>query len=158
MDSRNLYQLKNLFVWPLPSQLPLLPIMIDLINPINSGVKPVFVPKVLYSSDNEKIISALQTHAQSDNKSLSCMLCCKMFKNHKGLRQHHGKIHQTFEKIHECTICTKKFNTKFAVKFHIEQVHQENKKVKCSSCELVLYNKYAFERHKKRAHFSECLI
>lgn len=86
----------------------------------------------------------------SKNSKVQCPDCLSEFSSYKGMRQHHGKIHQ-IERKAKCKLCSKKFKDNYAVKFHKRQVHEKSTQKICFLCEKSFYNKYSY-----RMHFGKC--
>ena len=60
---------------------------------------------------------------------LKCEICCKDFKNIRGLKNHFNTVHD-LEKEYKCNICQKVFNIQSQLNSHVKIVHG-NKKHKC---------------------------
>lgn len=151
METSKNGELECLFIWPFAQQIPFLPHILAFGETINEDIKPNFIPKILIHKD-EELDKGLNLSLHHDERNITCGVCGRGFKNYKGLKQHMGKLHSAMDKIHKCSLCDKKFKSKFGVKFHLEQVHEDKKKVKCLICYMVLYNKYAFEKHNHVVH------
>ncbi|OMJ75436.1 hypothetical protein SteCoe_25403 [Stentor coeruleus] len=102
---------------------------------------------LLHSDTKASEIPALESPKTS---KVQCPDCISEFSTYKGMRQHHGKIHQIERKV-KCKLCSKKFKDNYAVKFHKRQVHEKSTQKTCFFCIKTFYNKYSY-----KMHFDKC--
>ncbi|CAG9331462.1 unnamed protein product [Blepharisma stoltei] len=146
MESSNSNPKSSMMIWPFHTKMPQLP----LLNQGEDNSTTEFLPNNFFETFKELqtcMKKKLDDKKESNDKRLQCEACCKYFKNYKGLKQHMGKIHSIEGKAEACPECNKHFKDKFAVTFHLNQVHKDVKKVRCSQCGMILYNKYMLKKH-----------
>ena len=114
-----------------------------------------FCPKVFLSKES------WQTHQykHTDEKPFKCLICCKSYRDKKGLKIHllYGDHASDKSCTLQCTECPKTFKLKHQLRGHVLNkhkdisVHYSNLKVSClascSSCKMFYYAGSQFKMH-----------
>jgi transcription elongation factor Elf1 len=105
--------------------------------------------KILVGASKAKY-HAVEVH--SNYNSVDCDICGKTLKNKGNQKLHILSAHEKYEKPYQCHICTMSFRVKSMLQNHIETVHDKSRQFQCPYCEIILSNKFRFNRHSKRRH------
>ena len=87
-------------------------------------------------------------------KSFSCDMCIKSYRNNSDLQSHRQYAHMGI-KQHVCPFCDKSYVDQTRLKIHMETGHTDKGSFKCSSCDKEYPYEYNLKQHTWRKHLRQ---